>query len=203
VPSGLHPHSHADLSLLQLAIKAFRFVVAMCESPFSTLSTLRIYKRDLLKARVIIQSYNHHVRLLPSRALVGLAITKVYSGRQEPTLLWNQREDAGGLSCSTLPSPVRGKSIFVNQLRGPVVLIVETTRQPEPLSERVDTRREGAGGDPAPAAALSLISTLNIRHLTDSDLRENSKGAEKSGKPKGLRTKVRRPVQEKGDLSVA
>jgi hypothetical protein len=27
----------------------------------------------------------------PPRALVGLAITKVYSGRLEPTLLWNQR----------------------------------------------------------------------------------------------------------------
>jgi hypothetical protein len=48
----------------------------MHESLFSKVSCFLIYKRDLLKARVVIQSYNDHIRLLPSRALVGLAITK-------------------------------------------------------------------------------------------------------------------------------
>ena len=51
------------------------------QSSLSTFSRLCIYQRDLLHARVIITTYNQHVRLLPSRALVWFDIHKVYSGR--------------------------------------------------------------------------------------------------------------------------
>jgi hypothetical protein len=39
-----------------------------------------IHKRNLLKARVVICSYNDHVRLLSPSLLVGFATTRVYSG---------------------------------------------------------------------------------------------------------------------------
>jgi hypothetical protein len=50
------------------------------QSPFLELPTVCIHKRNLLKARVVICSYNDHVRLLSPSLLVGFGITKVYSG---------------------------------------------------------------------------------------------------------------------------
>jgi len=49
------------------------------QSPLLQFPGLGIYKSNLLKARVIIASYNDHVRLLsPERS--WLVATKVYSG---------------------------------------------------------------------------------------------------------------------------
>ena len=39
-------------------------------TPFAALTSLGIYKRDVLIARVIIHAYNHHVRLLSPEPLV-------------------------------------------------------------------------------------------------------------------------------------
>jgi hypothetical protein len=74
--TGFHPHTH--LLSRELAIKLFRFL-AVLQSPFLQLPTLRIHKRNLLKARVVICSYNDHVRLLSPSPLVGFT-TKVHSG---------------------------------------------------------------------------------------------------------------------------
>ena len=54
----------------------------------SVISRLHIHKRNLLEARVIIASYNDHVRpLSPGPWLVGTTkVIRVW----EPTLLWNQ-----------------------------------------------------------------------------------------------------------------
>src|SRR5580700_11369556 len=67
-------HSHTDLhSLCRLiTVKLLRFL-AVLQSPLLQFPGLGIYKSNLLKARVIIASYNDHVRLLsPERSwLVG------------------------------------------------------------------------------------------------------------------------------------
>jgi hypothetical protein len=52
----------------------------MLQSPFLYLARVGIDKRDLLKARMVIQSYNDHRSAPFSRALVGLHTTKVYPG---------------------------------------------------------------------------------------------------------------------------
>src|SRR5277367_6575034 len=70
MPGGLHPHAHADSSLLQIAIESFRFSITVVQSPFAALTSFLIQKRDLLKARVIIYAYNQHVWLLSPEPLV-------------------------------------------------------------------------------------------------------------------------------------
>src|SRR5713101_1376142 len=65
IPGGLHPHAHADSSLLQVPIELLGFSIAVIQSPFAALPRFLVEKSDLLKARVIIYAYNHHVWLLP------------------------------------------------------------------------------------------------------------------------------------------
>src|SRR5580658_4049317 len=76
--TGFHPHSHLHSLGREIAIKLFRFLTVL-QSPFLELPTVGIHKCNLLKARVVICSYNDHVRLLSPSPLVGFT-TKVYSG---------------------------------------------------------------------------------------------------------------------------
>src|SRR5215510_12119884 len=85
IPGSLHPNPHADSLRPQIAIEVVRFSVAVVQSSFTTLTSLFNQKCNLLKARVIIYSYNHHVRLLPSERLV---VNQSILGSREPTLLW-------------------------------------------------------------------------------------------------------------------
>ena len=70
-------------------VELLRFL-AMLQMPFLELPSIRIHKRNLLEARVIIQSYNDHCSapFLPS-LLVGSAPPSLL-GSREPTLSWNQ-----------------------------------------------------------------------------------------------------------------
>jgi hypothetical protein len=77
--TGFHPHTHLHSLGREIAIKLFRFLTVL-QSPFLELPSVCIHKRNLLKARVVICSYNDHVRLLSPSLLVGFATTKVYSG---------------------------------------------------------------------------------------------------------------------------
>src|SRR5215510_2455768 len=61
--TGFHPHSHLHSLRRQVSVKLFRFL-AVLQPPFFILSGLGIHKRNLLEARVVITSYNQHVRLL-------------------------------------------------------------------------------------------------------------------------------------------
>src|SRR6266436_1393368 len=70
MPGGLHPHAHADSSLLQFSVELLSFTIAVIQLPFPALPSFLIHKSNLLKARVIIYSYNDHVRLLPPEPLV-------------------------------------------------------------------------------------------------------------------------------------
>src|SRR5271169_4370985 len=79
MPGGLHPHAHADSSLLQFSVELLSFSIAVIQLPFTALPCFLIQKSNLLKARMKIYSYNDHVgSFLPS---LGRQTTTVYSGR--------------------------------------------------------------------------------------------------------------------------
>src|SRR5882724_3950811 len=67
VPRSLHPHSHLDSSLLQLAIEPFGFSIAVHQPLLATFPSFRVCPSDLLYAWVIIATYNEHLgSFLPS-----------------------------------------------------------------------------------------------------------------------------------------
>src|SRR5271168_3420152 len=85
VPAGFHPHSHV-LSR-ERAIKLLGFF-AVTQPPFAALPGFCIHKSNLLKARMIVTTYNQHVRLLSSEPFGWFAPPK-FTRAWEPTLLWN------------------------------------------------------------------------------------------------------------------
>src|SRR5207247_10319931 len=67
VPRSLHPHSHLNSSLLQLAIEPFGFSIAVHQPLLATFPSFRVCPSDLLYAWVIIATYNEHLgSFLPS-----------------------------------------------------------------------------------------------------------------------------------------
>src|SRR6202035_4261163 len=70
MPGSLHPYTHADSFLLQLPIESLSVTIFMVQSPFSALTGFFNKKSNLLKTRVVIYAYNHHVRLLSPESLV-------------------------------------------------------------------------------------------------------------------------------------
>src|SRR6266478_9841158 len=67
VPRSLHPHSHLDSSLLQLAIEPFGFSIAVHQPLLATFPSFRVCPSDLLYAWMIIATYNQHLgSFLPS-----------------------------------------------------------------------------------------------------------------------------------------
>src|SRR5947208_6869209 len=78
MPTGFHPNTHFFPAHFELAVELLRFL-AVPQFPLVPFTTVRIDKRNLLEARVIVTTYNDHVRLLsPEPWLVSA--TKVYSG---------------------------------------------------------------------------------------------------------------------------
>jgi Domain of unknown function (DUF4136) len=63
----------------EITIKLFRFLTVL-QSPFLELPSVCIHKRNLLKARVVICSYNDHVRLLSPEPVGWIQHHQLYSG---------------------------------------------------------------------------------------------------------------------------
>src|SRR6266566_1272017 len=78
MPTGFHPNTHFFSAHFELAVELLRFL-AVPQFPLVPFTTVRIDKRNLLEARVIVTTYNDHVRLLSPEPWLGSA-TKVYSG---------------------------------------------------------------------------------------------------------------------------
>src|SRR5205807_1350578 len=73
-----HPNPALFSAHLELTVELLRFL-AVPQFPLVPFTTVRIDKRNLLEARVIVTTYNDHVRLLsPEPRLVSAS--KVYSG---------------------------------------------------------------------------------------------------------------------------
>src|SRR6266566_3898809 len=78
MPTGFHPNPHFFSAHLELAVELLRFL-AVPQFPLVPFTPVRIDKRNLLEARVIVTTYNDHVRLLSPEPWLASA-TKVYSG---------------------------------------------------------------------------------------------------------------------------
>ena len=79
--SGGAPSPQPNPSLMKAVARARSWYERVLEgkSPLLQFPSLGIYKSNLLEARVVVTTYNHHVRLLsPERS--WLVATKVYSG---------------------------------------------------------------------------------------------------------------------------
>src|SRR5437870_12553804 len=85
MPTGFHPNPHFFPAHLELAVELLRFL-AVPQFPLVAFTSVRIDKRNLLEARVIVTTYNDDVRLL-SPELCWLAPPK-FARAWEPTLLW-------------------------------------------------------------------------------------------------------------------
>src|SRR5215469_11098958 len=85
---SFHAYPHQDSSLVQVPIESFCFSLTVVQLPFAVLTGLFHPKCNLLKARVIIHAYNHHVRLLPPEPLV--VSNQSLLGSRESALLCNQ-----------------------------------------------------------------------------------------------------------------
>jgi hypothetical protein len=63
MPTGFHAHAHGHATLAELVVELLGlFLVA--QARFAQLARIRVHVRNLLEARVIVTSYNDHVRLL-------------------------------------------------------------------------------------------------------------------------------------------
>src|SRR6201987_2784788 len=78
LPARFHPQPYLHSSDGKLAIKLLR-LLPMLQSSLLELASLAVHKSNLLNSRVIIATYNDHLRLLsPGPWLVST--TKAYSG---------------------------------------------------------------------------------------------------------------------------
>src|SRR6202158_2637556 len=109
VPTRFHPHPHLHPLRREIAIELLRSL-AVLKSRLVRLSRFRIHPCNLLKSRVVIFSYNDHLRLLSPEPFGWFAppkLTRVW----EPTLLWNQLhqplEKAAEATKMDLPPPLR------------------------------------------------------------------------------------------------
>src|SRR5206468_3605765 len=89
VSTGFDPYPYPHSAPLQLAIKAFGFACAVLQRLLAILSALLVQPRNLLHARVIITSYNQHVRLLSPEPWKLTLLSLLRS--EEPTGSSNQR----------------------------------------------------------------------------------------------------------------
>src|ERR1022692_3625855 len=78
MPAGFHPHTNLHSLGREIAVELLRFLRVL-QSPLLQFPSVGVHKSNLLEARMVIASYNPHVRLLsPGPWLVGTS--KVYPG---------------------------------------------------------------------------------------------------------------------------
>ena len=109
VSAGFHAHAHCHGALAEFAVELLGLFLVP-QACFAQFARVAVYVRNLLEARVLVTSYNDHVRLLFSRAfLVGFSTHQLYSGRgadivmeslHSKPLPW--RPGPGGLDASRL-----------------------------------------------------------------------------------------------------
>src|SRR6266581_6535327 len=84
VPAGFHPDADLDSSLVEFTVELLG-LAGMFKPTFTAFSCFAIDKGDLLEARVVITTYNLHVRLLSPEPLVGSGEPQSLLGRWEPS----------------------------------------------------------------------------------------------------------------------
>src|ERR1019366_2081519 len=89
LPARFHPHTHLHPLCRELTVKLLRFLTVL-QSPLLQLPSLGIHKSNLLEARVVIASYNHHCSAPCLPSLFGWFAPPKFTRVREPTLSWNQ-----------------------------------------------------------------------------------------------------------------
>src|SRR5215475_8361303 len=79
MPARFHSNTYLHLRCRQLTVELFRFLTVP-QSPLLQFPGFGIYICDLLKARMVVCSYNDHCSAPFSRAFWLVGTTKVYSG---------------------------------------------------------------------------------------------------------------------------
>src|ERR1022692_49915 len=79
VPAGFHPHTHLHALGREIVVELLRFL-AVLQSPLSAFTSFGIHKSNLLETRMVVTTYNHHLRLLSPELLWLVGTTEVYSG---------------------------------------------------------------------------------------------------------------------------
>src|SRR5258707_14791733 len=82
--AGFHSHTHCYVSLFEFAVELLRFFWVN-QASFPELTAFGIYVCNLLEARMIVTTYNQHVRLLSSEPFGWFAPPKS-TRAWEPTL---------------------------------------------------------------------------------------------------------------------
>src|SRR5436309_15797646 len=106
MPTGFHPNPHFFSAHLELTVELLRFL-AVPQFPLVPFTTVRIDKRNLLEARVIVTTYNDHVRLRSPEPWLASA-TKVYSGVGADIVMESLHSQPGS-ECNGLPSEGRSE----------------------------------------------------------------------------------------------
>src|SRR6202521_2686251 len=113
VSTRFHSHAHLHPLRPEIAIELLRSLPVL-ESQLVQLSAFAIHPCNLLEGRVVICSYNDHLRLLSPEPFGWFAppkLTRVW----EPTLLWNQLHQQSDSWCKRLLTT----TIFPSRLFAP------------------------------------------------------------------------------------
>src|SRR5260370_1319931 len=86
MPTGFYPHTHFHSWCCEVTVELFRFLRVL-QSPLSKFSSVGIHKRNLLEARVVVTSYNDHLRLLYPSKLWWLPTIQERSGERSRTMI--------------------------------------------------------------------------------------------------------------------
>src|SRR5216683_2381832 len=112
MPTGFYPHTHFHSWCCEVTVELFRFLRVL-QSPLSKFSSVGIHKRNLLEARVVVTSYNDHLRLL-SPEPVGWFSTTNFTRASEPTLSWNHFTHNAALSVASFCALLRDSNSACN-----------------------------------------------------------------------------------------
>src|SRR5713226_9479501 len=103
MPTGFHAHAHCQAAGSEALIELLGLLL-VSQAFFAEIACVGVHVRNLLEARVIITTYNDHVRLLsPEPSWLALA---------PPTLLGSGSRHCYGII--TLRTPCRAGSMSVN-----------------------------------------------------------------------------------------
>src|SRR5712692_2832708 len=96
MPTGFHAHAHCQAAGSEALIELLGLLL-VSQAFFAEIACVGVHVRNLLEARVIITTYNDHVRLLsPEPSWLALA---------PPTLLGSGSRHCYGIITPTTPQP--------------------------------------------------------------------------------------------------
>ena len=158
MPTGFHPNPHFFSAHLELAVELLRFL-AVPQFPFVQFPRVRIDKRNLLEARVIVTTYNDHVRLLsPEPWLVSA--TKVYSGMGADIVMESLHSLTGVVSVIAMVT-VDTYFLKARRLTASSILLVPPKIPPQP--RRLPSAKKAVERvSPSPYSTLTQLFTKSL-----------------------------------------